>query len=82
MSTPIPTHDCWTKVNEKLAPMGVKLSEKLQALRPTEELDLVVRHQLPTEPLTGKFKASMPRYIGFSFCPFCGQPFKSTKEAA
>ncbi len=79
MKTPC---DCWEKANEKLAPMGVKLSDKLLALRPTEDLDLVTFHQLPTEPLTGKFKASMPRYIGFPRCPFCGQSYESEKEAA
>ena len=74
---------CWEKVNTKLTPMGVKLSEKLRALRPTEELALKVFYQLPTEPLGGKkFKASMPRYIGFPFCPFCGQAFEPKQEAA
>ena len=73
---------CWQTVNEKLNALGVKLSEKLRALSPDADLNLNVIHQLPTEPLTGKFKGRMPRYVGFPFCPFCGQPFKSTKEAA
>jgi hypothetical protein len=69
---------CWQKVNTKLTPMGVKLSEKLRTFSPTAELDLKLVHQLPTEPLgAGKFKASMPRYIGFPRCPFCGQSYES-----
>jgi hypothetical protein len=82
--TPPPTDTkpclCWQTVNEKLAPMGVKLSDKLLAIRPTEDLDLHLFHQLPTEPLAGKFKASHPRFIGFHHCPFCGQLFESVKE--
>lgn len=75
--------DCWKTVNQKLALMGVKLSEKLRSLSPTKDLDLKVIHQLPTEPLgAGKFKASMPRYIGFPRCPFCGQSYESQKEGA
>lgn len=74
---------CWKKVNEKLKGMGVKLSEKLRTFSPTAELDLKLVHQLPTEPLgAGKFKASMPRFIGFPRCPFCGQAYESQQEAA
>lgn len=74
---------CWKKVNEKLKGMGVKLSEKLRTFSPTAELDLKLVHQLPTEPLgAAKFKASMPRFIGFPRCPFCGQAYESQQEAA
>lgn len=73
---------CWDEANKKLKPMGVVLSNKLLTFRPTEDLDLELVHQLPTEPIGGgKFKASMPRYIGFPRCPFCGQLY-ARKEAA
>lgn len=76
------TCECWTTVNRKLTPIGVKLSEKLRALRPTPSLDLVTVYQLPTEPLGGgKFKGGMPRYIAFPFCPFCGQKLPTAKGA-
>lgn len=73
---------CWQQVNEKLHPLGVRLSDKLTSFAPTKDLDLVEVYQLPTEPITGKFKSTMPRSIGFPFCPFCGQKLPTVKEAA
>lgn len=70
---------CWDIVDIKLAPLGVKLADSLTAF--STDLSTLIR-LLPTEPLAGRFKASMPRKISFSFCPFCGQKLPTAKEAA
>lgn len=70
---------CWDIVDVKLASLGVKLADSLTSF--STDFSTFIR-QLPTEPLNGKFKASMPRKVGFSFCPFCGQKLPTAKEAA
>ncbi len=72
---------CWQKVNEKLAPLNVKMSEKLRAFSFDGALSLGMIHVLPLEALTGKLTRSMVQTISMSHCPFCGTKYPTLTKA-